>query len=191
VAPDAHRRAVGEAAPREVLTATPRTYQACSPIRSSGRTASRRAGSRARRSSSRYFACRSMHSKRGRPTSPPRASSWADVRRTNTIGSRRERGCHPIRRTDTRAIRLCADGDRNARHQNASRRPSQVSNDTWQLFVDLQTFNPHTKGNRRACRRRRNSVFDLLLPNRVVADASWSASRAGGAASNEDARGTK
>jgi prephenate dehydrogenase/prephenate dehydratase len=47
---------------------------------------------------------------------------------------------------------------------------SQVSNDTWQLFVDLQTRNPHTRAMRVRLSEAQNNIFDQLLPNRVATD---------------------
>jgi prephenate dehydrogenase len=44
---------------------------------------------------------------------------------------------------------------------------SQVSNDTWQLFVDLQTLNPHTRDMRVRLSEAQNTIFDQLLPNRI------------------------
>ena len=66
---------------------------------------------------------------------------------------------------------------------------SQVSNDTWQLFVDLQTFNPHTKGMRLRMSEAQDSVFDLLLANRVVADRVVVGIQGGRGSFNEDAAG--
>ena len=64
---------------------------------------------------------------------------------------------------------------------------SQVSNDTWQLFVDLQTLNPHTKGMRLRMSEAQDSVFDLLLPNRVVAGRVVVGIQGGRGSFNEDA----
>jgi arogenate dehydrogenase (NADP+), plant len=64
---------------------------------------------------------------------------------------------------------------------------SQVSNDTWQLFVDLQTLNPHTKGMRLRLSESQDSVFDLLLPNRVVTDRMVVGIQGGRGSFNEDA----
>jgi arogenate dehydrogenase (NADP+), plant len=64
---------------------------------------------------------------------------------------------------------------------------SQVSNDTWQLFVDLQTLNPHTKGMRLRLSEAQDSVFDLLLPNRVVTDRMVVGIQGGRGSFNEDA----
>lgn len=64
---------------------------------------------------------------------------------------------------------------------------SQVSNDTWQLFVDLQTLNPHTKGMRLRLSEAQDSVFDLLLPNRVVTDRTVVGIQGGRGSFNEDA----
>ena len=64
---------------------------------------------------------------------------------------------------------------------------SQVSNDTWQLFVDLQTLNPHTKGMRLRMSEAQDLVFDLLLPNRVVAGRVVVGIQGGRGSFNEDA----
>jgi prephenate dehydrogenase len=64
---------------------------------------------------------------------------------------------------------------------------SQVSNDTWQLFVDLQTLNPHTKAMRLRLSEAQDSVFDLLLPNRLVTDRVVVGIQGGRGSFNEDA----
>ena len=64
---------------------------------------------------------------------------------------------------------------------------SQVSNDTWQLFVDLQTLNPHTRAMRLRLSEAQDSVFDLLLPNRVVTDRMVVGIQGGRGSFNEDA----
>jgi arogenate dehydrogenase (NADP+) len=64
---------------------------------------------------------------------------------------------------------------------------SQVSNDTWELFVDLQTLNPHTKAMRLRMSEAQDSVFDLLLPNRVVTDRVVVGIQGGRGSFNEDA----
>jgi hypothetical protein len=64
---------------------------------------------------------------------------------------------------------------------------SQVSNDTWQLFVDLQTLNPHTKAMRLRLSEAQDSVFDLLLPNRVATDRVLVGIQGGRGSFNEDA----
>ena len=64
---------------------------------------------------------------------------------------------------------------------------SQVSNDTWQLFVDLQTLNPHTKAMRLRLSEAQDLVFDLLLPNRVVTDRMVVGIQGGRGSFNEDA----
>jgi arogenate dehydrogenase (NADP+), plant len=64
---------------------------------------------------------------------------------------------------------------------------SQVSNDTWQLFVDLQTLNPHTKAMRLRLSEAQDSVFDLLLPNRLVTDRLVVGIQGGRGSFNEDA----
>jgi prephenate dehydrogenase len=45
---------------------------------------------------------------------------------------------------------------------------SQVTNDTEQLFIDLQTRNPYTSAMRVRLSHAQDTVFDQLLPNRVV-----------------------
>jgi prephenate dehydrogenase len=47
---------------------------------------------------------------------------------------------------------------------------AQVTHDTEQLFVDLQTRNPYTRAMRVRLSRAQDTVFDQLLPNRLVAD---------------------
>src|SRR5262249_5717909 len=44
---------------------------------------------------------------------------------------------------------------------------TQVCNDSWQLFVDLQTFNPHTRAMRVKLSNAQTKIFDQLLPNRI------------------------
>ncbi len=43
----------------------------------------------------------------------------------------------------------------------------QTCNDTWELFNDLQNFNPHTKSMRIKLGRTYNLLYDQLLPKRV------------------------
>jgi len=43
----------------------------------------------------------------------------------------------------------------------------QVGNDSWQLFVDLQTYNPYTRAMRVDLARAQSKVFNRLLPNRI------------------------
>lgn len=45
-----------------------------------------------------------------------------------------------------------------------------VCNDTWQLFVDLQTYNPHTRSMRVKLSNAQEKIFDQLLPNRIYKD---------------------
>jgi prephenate dehydrogenase len=45
---------------------------------------------------------------------------------------------------------------------------AQVTNDTEQLFIDLQTRNPYTSAMRVRLSHAQDAVFDQLLPNRVV-----------------------
>lgn len=46
----------------------------------------------------------------------------------------------------------------------------QTCNDTWELFTDLQTKNPHTLDMRVALGRAVDAVYDRLLPNRLDTD---------------------
>ncbi|MBK7750849.1 MAG: prephenate dehydrogenase/arogenate dehydrogenase family protein [Candidatus Obscuribacter sp.] len=43
----------------------------------------------------------------------------------------------------------------------------QVGNDSWQLFVDLQTYNPYTRAMRVDLAKAQSKVFNRLLPNRI------------------------
>lgn len=45
-----------------------------------------------------------------------------------------------------------------------------VSNDSWQLFVDLQTYNPYTVPMRVRLSAALTKIFDQLLPNRIFKD---------------------
>lgn len=45
-----------------------------------------------------------------------------------------------------------------------------VSNDSWQLFVDLQTYNPYTVPMRVRLSAALSKIFDQLLPNRIFKD---------------------
>ena len=64
---------------------------------------------------------------------------------------------------------------------------AQVSNDTWQLFSDLQTHNPYTAAMRVRLSTAQNDVFDRLLPNRVVTDRLVVAIQGGPGSFNEEA----
>ncbi len=64
---------------------------------------------------------------------------------------------------------------------------AQVRNDTWQLFVDLQTLNPHTRAMRLRLSEAQDSVFDLLLPNRIVPERMVIGIQGGHGSFNEDA----
>ncbi len=44
---------------------------------------------------------------------------------------------------------------------------TQACNDTWQLFRDLQTYNPHTIAMRVKLGEKQSSIFSQLLPNRI------------------------
>lgn len=64
---------------------------------------------------------------------------------------------------------------------------AQVSNDSWQLFVDLQTHNPHTRALRVRLSAAQDAVFDQLLPNRMVADRLVVGIQGGRGSFNEEA----
>ena len=64
---------------------------------------------------------------------------------------------------------------------------AQVTNDTQQLFVDLQTRNPYTSAMRVRLSQAQDSVFDQLLPNRVVTDRLVVGIQGGRGSFNEEA----
>ena len=64
---------------------------------------------------------------------------------------------------------------------------AQVSNDTWQLFVDLQTYNPYTRAMRVRLSGAQDAVFDRLLPNRVASDRVVVGIQGGRGSFNEEA----
>jgi arogenate dehydrogenase (NADP+), plant len=64
---------------------------------------------------------------------------------------------------------------------------SQVANDTQQLFIDLQTRNPYTSAMRVRLSHAQDSVFDQLLPNRVVTDRLVVGIQGGRGSFNEEA----
>jgi arogenate dehydrogenase (NADP+), plant len=64
---------------------------------------------------------------------------------------------------------------------------AQVSNDTWRLFVDLQAHNPHTREMRVRLSQAQDSVFDRLLPNRIVTDRLVVGLQGGRGSFNEEA----
>jgi prephenate dehydrogenase len=64
---------------------------------------------------------------------------------------------------------------------------TQVCNDTWQLFVDLQTFNPHTRGMRVKLYDAQRKIFDQLLPNRIYKDRLVIGIQGGRGSFNEEA----
>lgn len=64
---------------------------------------------------------------------------------------------------------------------------AQVTNDTQQLFVDLQTRNPYTSAMRVRLSHAQDSVFDQLLPNRVVTDRLVVGIQGGRGSFNEEA----
>jgi prephenate dehydrogenase len=64
---------------------------------------------------------------------------------------------------------------------------AQVTNDTEQLFVDLQTRNPYTSAMRVRLSQAQDSVFDQLLPNRVITDRLVVGIQGGRGSFNEEA----
>jgi arogenate dehydrogenase (NADP+), plant len=64
---------------------------------------------------------------------------------------------------------------------------AQVTNDTEQLFVDLQTRNPFTAAMRVRLSEAQDSVFDQLLPNRMVTDRMVIGIQGGRGSFNEEA----
>ncbi len=64
---------------------------------------------------------------------------------------------------------------------------AQVAHDTQQLFVDLQTRNPFTAAMRVRLSEAQDSVFDQLLPNRVVTDRMVIGIQGGRGSFNEEA----
>ncbi|GAC1341245.1 MAG: hypothetical protein NVSMB29_11430 [Candidatus Dormibacteria bacterium] len=64
---------------------------------------------------------------------------------------------------------------------------AQVSNDSWQLFVDLQTRNPYTRALRVRLSEAQDAVFDQLLPNRLVTDRLVVGIQGGPGSFNEEA----
>lgn len=63
----------------------------------------------------------------------------------------------------------------------------QVANDSWELFVDLQTRNPYTRELRVRLSAAQEAVFDQLLPNRVHRDRLVVAIQGGRGSFNEEA----
>jgi prephenate dehydrogenase len=64
---------------------------------------------------------------------------------------------------------------------------AQVTHDTQQLFVDLQTRNPYTGAMRVRLSHAQDTVFDQLLPNRVVTDRLVIGIQGGRGSFNEEA----
>lgn len=64
---------------------------------------------------------------------------------------------------------------------------AQVTNDTEQLFVDLQTRNPYTGAMRLRLSEAQDSVVDQLLPNRLVTDRLVVGIQGGRGSFNEEA----
>jgi prephenate dehydrogenase len=63
----------------------------------------------------------------------------------------------------------------------------QVCNDTWQLFVDLQTYNPHTRAMRLRLSKAQTKIFNQLLPNRIHKDRLVIGIQGGRGSFNEEA----
>jgi arogenate dehydrogenase (NADP+) len=64
---------------------------------------------------------------------------------------------------------------------------AQVTNDTQQLFEDLQTRNPYTGAMRLRLSQAQDAVVDRLLPNRLVSDRMVVGIQGGRGSFNEDA----
>src|SRR5580704_6094199 len=64
---------------------------------------------------------------------------------------------------------------------------AQVTNDTEQLFVDLQTRNPYTSAMRVRLSHAQDTVFDQLIPNRVFPDRLVVGIQGGRGSFNEEA----
>jgi prephenate dehydratase len=64
---------------------------------------------------------------------------------------------------------------------------AQVTHDTQQLFVDLQTRNPYTGAMRVRLSQAQDTVFDQLLPNRLVTDRMVIGIQGGRGSFNEEA----
>lgn len=64
---------------------------------------------------------------------------------------------------------------------------NQVCNDTWQLFVDLQTYNPHTRAMRVKLSEAQTKIFNQLLPNRIYQDRLVIGIQGGAGSFNEEA----
>jgi prephenate dehydrogenase len=64
---------------------------------------------------------------------------------------------------------------------------TQVCHDTWQLFVDLQTYNPHTRAMRLKISEAQTKIFDQLLPNRIYKDRLVIGIQGGRGSFNEEA----
>ncbi|MBX9939848.1 MAG: prephenate dehydrogenase/arogenate dehydrogenase family protein [Candidatus Obscuribacterales bacterium] len=63
----------------------------------------------------------------------------------------------------------------------------QVSRDSWQLFVDLQTYNPYTIPMRVKLSAAQDKVFNKLLPNRIFKDRLVIGIQGGAGSFNEEA----
>lgn len=64
---------------------------------------------------------------------------------------------------------------------------SQVLNDTWQLFEDLQTYNPYTREMRVRLANAQTKVFNILLPNRINSEKLIVGIQGGPGSFNEEA----
>lgn len=63
----------------------------------------------------------------------------------------------------------------------------QVCNDTWQLFVDLQTYNPFTVEMRSSLGKAQARIYNKLLPNRIHKDRLLVGIQGGKGSFNEEA----
>lgn len=64
---------------------------------------------------------------------------------------------------------------------------TQVCHDSWQLFVDLQTYNPHTRAMRVKLSDAQTKIFNQLLPNRIHKDRLVVGIQGGRGSFNEEA----
>ncbi|MDZ4835279.1 MAG: prephenate dehydrogenase/arogenate dehydrogenase family protein [Candidatus Melainabacteria bacterium] len=64
---------------------------------------------------------------------------------------------------------------------------TQVCHDTWQLFLDLQTYNPHTRAMRLKISDAQSKIFNQLLPNRIYKDRLVVGIQGGRGSFNEEA----
>ncbi|HND04267.1 MAG TPA: prephenate dehydrogenase/arogenate dehydrogenase family protein [Candidatus Obscuribacter sp.] len=64
---------------------------------------------------------------------------------------------------------------------------TQVSKDSWQLFLDLQTYNPYTVPMRVRLSAAQDKIFNKLLPNRIYKDKLVVGIQGGPGSFNEEA----